>query len=306
MMDQKQNAVEQDARSVARIETTVDDTLLKSVAWICKHYKREKSEEALVAGLPKATLLSPSQAMTALENAGITGGMVERRLQDLPEQLMPMILLRQNGGGCIVLSRRIHTNEDNQRELRFQLIMPEVSDKAVEMSLAELNEIYAGFAVMAKPAAVLDERASEMLPEVKGHWLFSTLWRYRRYYRSAAIAAVLINVLALSSIFFTMNVYDRVVPNQAFVTLWSLAIGVTIAMILKPLPALCGHICWTWRAKRPTWCWAACCSVRRCRSRWSTNRPHQALSPTRSVNTNRCVILLPRRRWRRFRICRLS
>ena len=67
---------------------------------------------------------------------------------------------------------------------------------------------------MAKPAAVLDERASEMLPEVKGHWLFSTLWRYRRYYRSAAIAAVLINVLALSSIFFTMNVYDRVVPNQ--------------------------------------------------------------------------------------------
>ena len=47
MMDQKQNAVEQDARSVARIETTVDDTLLKSVAWICKHYKREKSEEAL-------------------------------------------------------------------------------------------------------------------------------------------------------------------------------------------------------------------------------------------------------------------
>ncbi|BAN96502.1 hypothetical protein E05_17360 [Plautia stali symbiont] len=195
MMDQKQNAVEQDARSVARIETTVDDTLLKSVAWICKHYKREKSVEALVAGLPKATLLSPSQAMTVLENAGITGGMVERRLQDLPE----------------------------------------VNDKAVEMSLAELNEIYAGFAVMAKPAAVLDERASEMLPEVKGHWLFSTLWRYRRYYRSAAIAAVLINVLALSSIFFTMNVYDRVVPNQAFVTLWSLAIGVTIAMIFEAI-----------------------------------------------------------------------
>ena len=235
MIDQNQDAVEQDARSVARIETTVDDTLLKSVSWICKHYKREKSEEALVAGLPKSTLLSPSQAMTALENAGITGGMVERRLQDLPEQLMPMILLRKQNGGCVVLSRRIHTNEDNQRELRFQLIMPEVSTAAVELTLAELNEIYAGFAILSKPAAVVDERASEMLPEVKGHWLFTTLWRYRRYYRSAAIAAVLINVLALSSIFFTMNVYDRVVPNQAFVTLWSLAIGVTIAMIFEAI-----------------------------------------------------------------------
>ncbi len=235
MVDPKQNAVEQDARSVARIETKVDDTLLKSVAWICKHYQREKSEDALVAGLPKATLLSPSQAMMALENAGLTGGMVERRLQDLPEQLMPMILLRSNGGGCIVLSRRIHTDEENKRELRFQLVMPDVGDKPVEMPLAELNDIYAGFAVMVKPAAVVDERASEMLPEVKGHWLFSTLWRYRRYYRSAAIAAVLINVLALASIFFTMNVYDRVVPNQAFVTLWSLAIGVTIAMVFEAI-----------------------------------------------------------------------
>ncbi len=71
----------------------------------------------------------------------------------------------------------------------------------------------------------------ELVPA--GHWLLGTLWRYRRYYRSAAIGTVLINVLSLASIFFTMNVYDRVVPNQAFVTLWSLAIGVIIAMLFE-------------------------------------------------------------------------
>ena len=228
-------ANELDARSVARADTKIDDTLLQSVVWICEHYKLSRSPDSLIAGLPTAMLLSPSLALKALENAGIVGGMVERRSNELPEQLMPVILLRKGGGGCILLSRRIHTNEENKRELRYQLVMPEISMEAVEMDHAQLTEIYAGFAIMAKPQAKVDARMSSTLPETKGHWLFSTLWRYRSYYRSAAIAAVLINVLALASIFFTMNVYDRVVPNQAFVTLWSLAIGVTIAMIFEAI-----------------------------------------------------------------------
>jgi ATP-binding cassette subfamily C protein LapB len=235
MEEQKASAFEHDARSVARVETKIDDTLLQSISWICTYYKREKTDEALVAGLPKSTLLSPSLALTALKNAGITGGLVERRLQDLPAQIMPIVLLRKEQGGCIVLSRRIHTLEDNKRELRFQLILPDVSADPVELSYDQLQEIYAGFAILVKPAAIVDERIHATLPEAKRHWLFSTLWTYRRYYRSAAIAAVLINVLALASIFFTMNVYDRVVPNQAFVTLWSLAIGVTIAMLFEAI-----------------------------------------------------------------------
>ena len=219
--------------AMARTYNKVDDTLLMSVSWLCKHYKLGKSDESLLAGLPRAGLITPSLALNALENAGITGGLIERSPQELPEQVMPMILLRKGRGGCVLLSRRVDKNSEGKQYFVYQLIMPEVSQHALDVTHEELMAFYAGYAILAKPKARLDEQVEQDLPEVNGHWLFSTLWRYRRYYRSVAIAAILINVLALASIFFTMNVYDRVIPNQALVTLWSLATGVFIAMIFE-------------------------------------------------------------------------
>ncbi|EIM13323.1 type I secretion system permease/ATPase [Pseudomonas chlororaphis] len=220
---------------LAREHTTVDDTLLQCVSWICNHYDLGKSTEALVAGLPRAGMLSPSLALSALENAGLTGGLVKRHVRALPAQVMPMILLRQGQAACILLSRREEKDAEGKSQLLYAVILPEVSSEAVQLSQSEMDEQYAGYAILVKPRAKTDNRAGEALPQPKGHWLFSTLWRYRRYYRSAAIAAVLANFLALASIFFTMNVYDRVVPNQAFVTLWSLGIGVVVAMVFEAL-----------------------------------------------------------------------
>ncbi|WP_371365396.1 type I secretion system permease/ATPase [Pseudomonas sp. QL9] len=224
-----------EAFALAREQTTIDDTLLQCVSWICNHYNLGKSEEALVSGLPRAGILTPSLAIAALDNAGLAGGLIKRNARSLPGQVMPMILLRQGQGGCILLHRREETDAEGKRQLRYSVILPEVSAEAVDLSQEEIEEQYAGYAILVKPRAKADNRAGETLPTPKGHWLFSTLWRYRRYYRSAAIAAVLANVLALSGIFFTMNVYDRVVPNQAFVTLWSLGIGVVVAMIFEAL-----------------------------------------------------------------------
>ncbi|MFD4840404.1 type I secretion system permease/ATPase [Achromobacter sp. NPDC058515] len=209
--------------------TRVVDTLLQATQWMCATHGIRRSPEALCAGLPKGTLLSPSLAMAAMTNAGLTSGLVRRRANDFSPYVMPLILLRKDKGAAILMGY----GRDENKKLVYQVIMPDIGMKPVQVAHDELDTWYAGHAILAKPAAHIDTRAGDETPRAAGHWLFSTLWRYRRYYRSAAIGAVLVNVLALASIFFTMNVYDRVVPNQAYVTLWSLAIGVAVAMVFE-------------------------------------------------------------------------
>ncbi|MFJ5285129.1 type I secretion system permease/ATPase [Pseudomonas sp. NPDC088429] len=224
-----------DVQAMPAPQTHIQDTLMQSVSWICDHYNLGRSPQALAAGLPKVGLLTPSLAMQSLANAGLTAGMVERSIRILPKQLMPIILLRKDKGGCILLGYRPDPGSEDKRACLYQLVLPEISPDPVEIDQKVMDDLYAGFAILMKPKAKVDSRAGDETPHGSGHWLLTTLWRYRRYYRSAAIGAVLINILALASIFFTMNVYDRVVPNQAFVTLWSLAIGVVIAMVFEAI-----------------------------------------------------------------------
>ena len=64
-------------------------------------------------------------------------------------------------------------------------------------------------------------------------WFWGALWKYRSFYFESMVATVVANILTLASVFFTMNVYDRVVPSQAFMSLWTLAIGTVVAILLE-------------------------------------------------------------------------
>ncbi|EKF17344.1 type I secretion system permease/ATPase [Nitratireductor pacificus] len=69
----------------------------------------------------------------------------------------------------------------------------------------------------------------------KRHWLATTLMPFWRSYAQVAVAALFVNLLALASPLFVMNVYDRVLPNQATATLWVLALGVAGAVLFDLL-----------------------------------------------------------------------
>jgi ATP-binding cassette subfamily C protein LapB len=59
--------------------------------------------------------------------------------------------------------------------------------------------------------------------------------RHVPLFRNAAIATVCINLIAVLSSLFAMQVYDRVVPNFAYATLWFLAGGLAVAYVMDML-----------------------------------------------------------------------
>jgi ATP-binding cassette subfamily C protein LapB len=81
-----------------------------------------------------------------------------------------------------------------------------------------------------RPQFRFDNRTREVRATRRGHWFWSAIASQRFVYRDVLAAAALVNVFALAFPIFSMNVYDRVVPNHAVETLWAMAIG--IALIL--------------------------------------------------------------------------
>ncbi|WP_247646471.1 type I secretion system permease/ATPase [Deefgea sp. CFH1-16] len=75
-----------------------------------------------------------------------------------------------------------------------------------------------------------DLRTPEMGKIRERHWFWGVVFDNWRIYRDALIAALLINIFALAMPLYSMNVYDRVVPNHAMETLWVLALGAILVL----------------------------------------------------------------------------
>jgi ATP-binding cassette, subfamily C, bacterial LapB len=197
------------------------DPLISTFALLLKLHGTSRSEEALRSGLPIKNRLTPDLFIRMADANGCKATYRQRSLAQISDLLLPTVLELHDQQACVLVRRLPHQ--------RAVVLMPDTGDTEVEVDLAQLGTQYSGHCYLVRPELKGDDR-SGIAPHVNpSRWLWSTLWRYKSYYVETAFAAVLINVLALAGSFFTMNVYDRVVSNQAYVTLWTLAVGVTIA-----------------------------------------------------------------------------
>ena len=209
----------------AMFKSDQGDALLTTFSLLLQHYGITKSEEVLVASLPIKEKVTPELLLRIADANGCKATVKVRGLQEISDLLLPVILELHDNQACVFLKRL-----DDKRAL---VLMPETGMQEVAVDLADVRDEYAGRCYFVKPELKPDERSGIEVKAAPGHWFWSTLWRYKPYYIEAALAALLINVLALAGTFFTMNVYDRVISNQAYVTLWTLAIGVTVALLFE-------------------------------------------------------------------------
>ena len=66
-------------------------------------------------------------------------------------------------------------------------------------------------------------------------WFRHALFKRWRSFAEGALTTLTVNIVALGSSFYSMQVYDRVVPAQGISTLWVLTIGVLMAIVLELL-----------------------------------------------------------------------
>lgn len=193
------------------------------------HYGRRTSLNALTAGLPISKEgVSPVLFARAATRAGMTSRLVERSLEALASlPVFPCIALLHGGQACIIWD----VTEGEKGLFDCLVEFPEVPDAKEVITLEKLKESYNGYAFFLRPEAQIDDRAGPATIDNTRDWFWATLKANRQIYAESGVAAILINLFALANSLFIMNVYDRVVPNKAFETLWVLAFGVLIVFI---------------------------------------------------------------------------
>ncbi|MBE9611025.1 type I secretion system permease/ATPase [Chitinilyticum piscinae] len=205
-----------------------DDALASCLVILSHYYQRPFSLSTMLKGLPlEQGRLTLDLFPRAAAHAGLTAKGVKRSLAELSALTLPAVLLLKNGGCCIATSI-----DDNAC---WSIIQPESGSGYRTVSQDELEAAYSGSLFFVRPAFRYDQRAERPRLVADRSWFLDAFRLSRPLYGQVLLASLLINCFALILPLFVMNVYDRVVPNHSFSTLWVLTGGVALVFVFDAL-----------------------------------------------------------------------
>lgn len=97
----------------------------------------------------------------------------------------------------------------------------------------QLTDLIESVYILRPETSVPDARIDEYIKPYEKSWFWEIVLKDWKRYIDIMFASMLANILALATIMFSMNVYDRVIPAQSVPTLWVLAGGVLLAAIFE-------------------------------------------------------------------------
>lgn len=213
----------------------IKDPLLACLVIFTKLHNRPYSAEALTVGLPveegvdsvELFSLEGSKSLfsRAAKRAGFASSLVKKNISEISPLVLPCILIIKGRKACILES----FSKDKKRA---KIIYPDLQDGENWVDIDVLENEYLGYCFFLKKEFVPEDNHTHLIDGSGSHWFWGTIKRSRKIYYDVIVASIVINLFVLASPLFTMNVYDRVVPNNATETLWVLAIGVAVVYIL--------------------------------------------------------------------------
>ena len=205
--------------------STQVDPLLECLLALCRFHGVGTTAAAVSGGLPlKKGQLTPDLFDRAASRMGLSCRFVHRSVDAIETALLPAVIFLEGERACLLTGW-------NASGEKAQVVYPDHNEAVVEVSRSELSAQATGEVIFCRPRFRFDARAPRVGESVRGHWFWDAIRANAPIYRDVLLAAFFINVFALALPLFTMNVYDRVVPNHATETLWMLAAGVIILLL---------------------------------------------------------------------------
>lgn len=210
------------------------DSLLESLVLYTKLFHKPYTAESLLSGLPidvnltSQTLFSKSSSKSlfsrAAARAGLKTTLIERSVNDILDLQLPVILVLSNDNSCILTA---FSQDRTQAKIIF------AGDEALEewVDVEKLEDEYLGFAFLIRKEFKY-EKNNVLDTSTQRHWFWSTLGLSKKIYYDCILASILINLFVLATPLFTMNVYDRVIPNNAQETLLVFTIGIIAVFLI--------------------------------------------------------------------------
>lgn len=216
--------------NLGRETDTHDDPLLDCLIQLAKLHGRSVSRTSLSSGLPLVhNRLTVELFTRAADRADLASRILRKPLDEISALQLPLVLLLNEQRACVLVAK-----EDGGK--KYKLLLPETGMGEKVVSGEELEKLYAGYGIFVRPRYRMERPSLEDLSPVSTKdWFWGTLFKSWRIYRDVFVASFLINVFGLATPFFVLTVYDRVIPNSAFETLWVLAIGISVIYVFAVL-----------------------------------------------------------------------
>ncbi|HWV02037.1 MAG TPA: type I secretion system permease/ATPase [Devosia sp.] len=194
------------------------DPILAIVRYLARRWGRPESPDVIVAGLPLADgLLTVKLLPRALERVGLRVQPKKTPLKALADFDLPAIVANREGGLLLIVER-----SGRNRLLCFD----PVKNAEIEIQSNSRDWRYRHQLLLIKQEDETARIDDADAPLAQRDWLRAALKGHGRSITLVLLAAAFINVFALAMPLFSMNVYDRVLPNGAVSTLWVLSIGI--------------------------------------------------------------------------------
>ena len=191
---------------------------------VADHYRVACSPGALVADAPWLSGKPMINALTLLaREAGLSFQLLHSTQDAINSWRLPLVVELKEG--------KIGVIEYFDGEDTLEICFIDSTVQTNRLSLQALLPAIHHVAALRPLAALKDSRVDAYISKYRPDWLYRLVMRDLRPYTWVMLAALFINLLSLSGVVFSMQVYDRVIPAQSYPTLYVLTIGVLIATL---------------------------------------------------------------------------